>query len=92
MPGKIDFDRINLAALAALPALCARWLPDGCRRGREWIARNPRRLDRSHRGGSAAGRRRRLPAAPAPAEGLGRRRRRQPPTPTPLDLPNPPEF
>ena len=44
--GKIDFARINTAALAALPTLCARWLPDGCRRGREWIARNPRRLDR----------------------------------------------
>jgi hypothetical protein len=44
---KIDFDRINQAALAALPALCARWLTDGCRRGREWIARNPRRLDRN---------------------------------------------
>jgi hypothetical protein len=43
---KIDFARINTAALAALPTLCARWLPDGFRRGREWIARNPRRLDR----------------------------------------------
>src|SRR5690349_15946241 len=29
--GKIDFARINTAALAALPTLCARWLPDGCR-------------------------------------------------------------
>jgi hypothetical protein len=45
--GKIDFDRINQAALAALPALCERWLPDGRRRGREWIALNPRRLDRN---------------------------------------------
>jgi hypothetical protein len=47
MTGRIDFDRINEAALAALPALCARWLTDGRRRGREWIARNPRRLDRN---------------------------------------------
>jgi len=47
MTDKIDFDRINQAALAALPALCARWLTDGRRRGREWIARNPRRLDRN---------------------------------------------
>ena len=46
-PGRgIDFARINRAALAALPALVARWLPDGFRRGSEWIARNPRRLDR----------------------------------------------
>lgn len=44
--GRIDFARINRVALAALPALAARWLPEGCRQGREWIARNPRRLDR----------------------------------------------
>lgn len=43
---RIDFTRINRAALAALPALVARWLPDGRRWGAEWIARNPRRLDR----------------------------------------------
>ena len=42
-----DFVRINTAALSALPALCSRWLPDGRRRGREWIARNPRRPDRA---------------------------------------------
>jgi hypothetical protein len=43
---RIDFGRINQAALVALPELCARWLPDGYRRGREWVARNPRRFDR----------------------------------------------
>ena len=43
---KIDFKAINAAALAQLPALCAHWLPDGKRRGREFVARNPRREDR----------------------------------------------
>ena len=43
---RIDFDRVAAAALSALPALCARWLPDGHREGREWVARNPRRGDR----------------------------------------------
>jgi hypothetical protein len=42
----IDFDRINHAALAALPVLLQRWLPDGRQRGREWVARNPIRDDR----------------------------------------------
>jgi hypothetical protein len=37
----IDFDRINAAALNALPALLARWVPDGHQVGREWVARNP---------------------------------------------------
>jgi hypothetical protein len=45
--GRLDFARVNRAALAALPALCAQWLPDGRRRGQEWIVRNPRRLDRN---------------------------------------------
>lgn len=43
---RLDFDRINDAALAVLPALVARWLPDGCRAGGEWVALNPRRADR----------------------------------------------
>ena len=42
----IDFKTINQAALARLPDLCSRWLPDGRRRGHEFIARNPRRADR----------------------------------------------
>jgi hypothetical protein len=43
---RVDFAAINRAALAAFPALVARWLPEGRRRGQEWIARNPRRFDR----------------------------------------------
>jgi hypothetical protein len=43
----IDFARINSAALAVLPALLARWLPDGrLHQRKEWIARNPTRDDR----------------------------------------------
>ena len=42
----IDFVAINREALACLPALLARWLPDGRRLGREWTARNPTRVDR----------------------------------------------
>ena len=43
---RIDFDAINRTALARLPDLCAVWLPDGQRRGNEYVARNPRRDDR----------------------------------------------
>ena len=43
---RIDFPRINAAALPMLPCLVYRWLPDGRRAGSEWIARNPRRADR----------------------------------------------
>jgi hypothetical protein len=42
----VDFDRVNRAALAALPALLARWLPDGKWHGAEYVARNPKRADR----------------------------------------------
>jgi hypothetical protein len=42
----VEFAAINEAALGRLPELCARWLPDGRRRGREYVARNPRRPDR----------------------------------------------
>lgn len=42
----IAFDKINTAALAVLPSLLSRWLPDGHREGREWVCRNPRRSDR----------------------------------------------
>jgi hypothetical protein len=41
----IDFDRINAAARVVLPALLDRWLPGGRRRGREYVALNPRRPD-----------------------------------------------
>jgi hypothetical protein len=44
-----DFARINMAALPALPALCARWLPGGKRVGREYIALNPTRADKRAR-------------------------------------------
>jgi hypothetical protein len=36
---------INRAALNHLPSLLKTWLPDGRRRGREWVALNPRRHD-----------------------------------------------
>lgn len=42
----VDFAAINRAALNRLPELLAHWLPDGRRGGREFIALNPRRLDR----------------------------------------------
>jgi hypothetical protein len=41
----LDFARINRAALAVLPALLARWLPHGHRKGGEYVARNPTRHD-----------------------------------------------
>lgn len=42
----LNFDRINHAARSHLPALVQRWLPEGRRLGREWVCRNPRRVDR----------------------------------------------
>ena len=42
----IDFVGINRAALSVLPSLLDRWLPGGRREGREYTARNPRRVDR----------------------------------------------
>jgi hypothetical protein len=42
----VDFDRINRSALAILPRLLERWLPDGKQQGREYLARNPKRYDR----------------------------------------------
>jgi hypothetical protein len=50
MSGRIDFNRVNRAALAALPALLARWLPGGRTEGSEYVVLNPRRVD--HRPGS----------------------------------------
>lgn len=43
---RIKFDRIATAALMNSESILRRWLPDGCRRGSEWVARNPRRADR----------------------------------------------
>ena len=45
-PAPIDFAEVNRAALAALPAVLARILPDGKRVGAELVAFNPRRGDR----------------------------------------------
>ena len=42
----LDFRRINDAALAVLPTLLRRWLPNGRRQGHEWVTLNPRRADR----------------------------------------------
>ena len=42
-----DYQRINDAALTALPALLSRWLPGGRQCGYEYIVRNPRRVDRN---------------------------------------------
>ncbi len=42
---QLDFADINKAALSALPALVARWLPGGRAVGSEYIVRNPRRPD-----------------------------------------------
>jgi hypothetical protein len=42
----VDFAAINAAALATLPSLLPRWLPNGRVMGREYVALNPRRADR----------------------------------------------
>ena len=42
----IDFNHINAEALVYLEAVCCRLLPDGRRKGREYLALNPRRGDR----------------------------------------------
>lgn len=44
--GRIDFERVNRAALCALPTLLRRWLPAGKQVGREFVSLNPRRSDR----------------------------------------------
>ncbi len=46
MGSSLNFASVNAAALRELPALLARWLPDGRANGREYEARNPRRVDR----------------------------------------------
>lgn len=45
-PGRIDFAKINRAALADLPSVLRRWLPDGQVVGEEFVAHNPTRNDR----------------------------------------------
>lgn len=44
---RIDFPEINRAALPYLPELVQRWVPNGTRRGREWVGLNPTRADGS---------------------------------------------
>jgi hypothetical protein len=44
---RVDFARINSAALARLPELLERWVPDGRLCGRECVALNPTRNDRN---------------------------------------------
>ncbi len=43
---RLDFAEINRAAMSSLPALLGRWLPGGRLVGGEYIAINPRRMDR----------------------------------------------
>jgi hypothetical protein len=43
---RVDFGRVNRAALAVLPSLLQRWLPDGRIEGAEYTARNPTRADK----------------------------------------------
>ena len=45
-PRRIDFDRVNAAALRSSEAVVRGLLPDGRRDGAEWVARNPLRDDR----------------------------------------------
>jgi hypothetical protein len=42
---RVDFSKINAAAHRALPLILMRWLPDGRRQGREFVAKNPTRSD-----------------------------------------------
>jgi hypothetical protein len=47
MSRRVDFAEIDAAALRALPLILTRWLPEGKRKGREFVAKNPTRADRS---------------------------------------------
>lgn len=46
MRRRLDFDEVNRAALAALPAILARLAPGGKIMAGEYIARNPKRADK----------------------------------------------
>jgi hypothetical protein len=46
MRSTINFDRISAAALRCSDLIVQRWLPTGRRKGREWVALNPRRADK----------------------------------------------
>ena len=43
----LDFEAINRLALASLPVILARWLPDGTTEAGEYVSRNPTRADHS---------------------------------------------
>ena len=43
---RVDFERINSAALVDLPRVLRRWLPDARVAGDELVAKNPTRQDR----------------------------------------------
>ncbi len=43
----IDFAAVNRTARGTLSALLQRWLPNGRRKGQEWVACTPKRADRS---------------------------------------------
>lgn len=45
MVQQIDFSAVAAAALARIDTLLDLWLPDGVRKGREYVARNPTRAD-----------------------------------------------
>jgi hypothetical protein len=47
MSKRIDFAAIDMVALRAMPLILQRWLPDGKRQGREFLAKNPTRADRT---------------------------------------------
>lgn len=42
---RIAFNSIAAAARSSADAIVTRWLPDGRREGREWVAKNPKRQD-----------------------------------------------
>jgi hypothetical protein len=42
---RVNFAAVKTATVPVVPALVKRWLPDGCRKANEWVARNPRRED-----------------------------------------------
>lgn len=44
---RIDFDRCGGAARRSAEAVVRAFLPDGRREGNEWVARNPRRPDKT---------------------------------------------
>jgi hypothetical protein len=44
---QVNFEAVRRAALPLLPVLLARWLPNGRRVGREYLALNPKRADRN---------------------------------------------